>query len=299
MRRIRVTSVILAGTLLTGCGGQPNPESPSPAGSPAAPSTAAQRADPIGLIGLWTPIGADEEPEAVMRIGADSFELFRRCQIAEGTWDANEAGLFVGAPYGYVLVPDRRGCASEAPLRTADDLSPEWLARVTTFRAEGPDRLLLDGQGRVVVRLQPRTGPVDRPGLPPERTGVPAVTDEVRLAYAPARPVPASLTPVTPAALLGRWRPESVPASQWYAYVEFRDGAQWTGSDGCNGVGGRWAAGPAGSFVATFGPSTAIGCDNVPVGDWMDRARRIGLDGTVLVLLDGAGNELGRLHRER
>ncbi|MCU7728100.1 hypothetical protein ODJ79_30660 [Actinoplanes sp. KI2] len=294
-----MTSVVLAGTLLTGCGGQSNPESPSPTSSPTAPPAAEQRADPTGLIGLWKPTGADEEPEVVMRISAESFQLFRRCTIAEGMWDANEAGLFVGAPYGDDLAPDRRGCPSEAPPRTVDDLPPEWLARVTAFRAEGSDRLLLDGRGRVVIRLQPRTGPVDRPGLPPEQTGVPTVTAKVRRAFAPARPLPASLTPATPAALLGQWRPVTAPAPQPDAYVEFRNGTRWTGSDGCNGEGGRWAVGPAGSFVATNGPSTAVGCNNVPVGGWLDSARRVGLDGTVLVLLDSAGNECGRLRRER
>jgi hypothetical protein len=130
---------------------------------------------------------------------------------------------------------------------------------------------------------------------------VPTVTDEVRRAYAAAAPLPARLTPVTAASLLGRWRPDPALAkvNPLSPYVEFRDGGQWQGSDGCNGQGGRWAAGPAGAFVATSGISTMIGCDNVPVAAWMDSARRVGLDGKILVLLDGAGKEVGRLRRER
>lgn len=128
---------------------------------------------------------------------------------------------------------------------------------------------------------------------------MPVVTDEVRRDYLPAVPLPAGLQPVTPAALLGRWGPKPAPAADdgRRPYVEFRDAGRWTGSDGCNGLGGRWAAGPAGSFIATAGSSTLIGCDNVSVQVWMDGARRAGFDRNVLVLLDDTGNVVGRLYR--
>jgi hypothetical protein len=47
------------------------------------------------------------------------------------------------------------------------------------------------------------------------------------------------------------------------------------------------------------GPSTLIGCDNVPVGGWMTRARRAGLDGRTLVLLDAQGNPISRLQHQQ
>jgi hypothetical protein len=101
------------------------------------------------------------------------------------------------------------------------------------------------------------------------------------------------------AALLGRWRPDPTPTAvrPRQPYVEFRDGAKWIGSDGCNGVGGPWAVGPAGAFVAPAGAHTLVGCHNVPVDAWLDNARRAGFDKKGLVLLDGAGKEVGRLRR--
>lgn len=62
--------------------------------------------------------------------------------------------------------------------------------------------------------------------------------------------------------------------------------------------GGGWVVGPVGTLLATSGVSTLIGCDNVPVGDWLSSARRAGFDGATLVLLDQHATELGRLHRD-
>jgi hypothetical protein len=59
----------------------------------------------------------------------------------------------------------------------------------------------------------------------------------------------------------------------------------WNGSDGCNGKGGRWIAGPP----ARGWPSraqTLIGCDGADVGGWLSGASRAGTAGAELVLLD-------------
>jgi hypothetical protein len=79
--------------------------------------------------------------------------------------------------------------------------------------------------------------------------------------------------------------------------VTFASDGSWSGSDGCNGQGGRWRLGTGGDLVTTTGPSTQIGCAGVPVGGWMARARQAGLAGKTLVLLDGTGHEIGRLVR--
>jgi hypothetical protein len=97
--------------------------------------------------------------------------------------------------------------------------------------------------------------------------------------------------------VLGRWRPLGPRAGNPRAYVAFDDRGRWTGSDGCNGAGGRYAVGPAGALLTTSGASTLIGCDNSPVPAWVASARRVALDGAALVLFTGDGRVLGRLAR--
>lgn len=69
----------------------------------------------------------------------------------------------------------------------------------------------------------------------------------------------------------------------------------WTGSDGCNGLGGRWSVGAGGELLATAGPETTIGCENVAIAQWLTTAVTAALDGGTLVLLDAAGTAIGRL----
>jgi META domain-containing protein len=95
--------------------------------------------------------------------------------------------------------------------------------------------------------------------------------------------------------LVRRWVPAVAQgAHPQPPYVELRADGTWTGSDGCNGLRGTWSAEPAGQWQATVGPSTKIFCDNVNVGQWLEHANRANLDGDLLILFDGAGQETGR-----
>ena len=294
--RLRSITVILIGTVLAGCAGPP------PAATPASPRVASSalpgRADPVALVGLWKVSASGEASGAVLRMdGEQQIMLFRRCIALTGGWQANRDGQFLAGFDSYS--PDTQGPACTGVEEPADgpDFTPEWLARATGFQAEGTDLLLLDPSGAAVARLSPGAKPVTRADMAAELTGVPQVTAETRQRFdVVAAPLPAGLTPATTATLLGRWQPDGGDVG---AYVEFQDDGQWRGSDGCNGQGGRWSAGPDGSFLAVAGPSTLIGCANVPVAGWMGEARRAGFDGTTLVLLDGAGKDLGRLTKPR
>ena len=77
------------------------------------------------------------------------------------------------------------------------------------------------------------------------------------------------------------------------------DPAPWTGSDGCNGTGGRWVAGADGGFLAVgAGVHTLIACSGgADVGGQLAAARRVAVDGPDLVLLDVAGAVAGRFSR--
>ncbi|WP_158228335.1 META domain-containing protein [Pseudonocardia sp. MH-G8] len=79
------------------------------------------------------------------------------------------------------------------------------------------------------------------------------------------------------------------------AFVTLAADGRWTGSDGCNNTKGTWRSGPEGELTATSGPSTMIGCENVPIASWLTDATRAGFDGDTLVLRDATGAETGRL----
>jgi heat shock protein HslJ len=112
--------------------------------------------------------------------------------------------------------------------------------------------------------------------------------------------VPSSgVSPLERQELLGRWVPVLARSDRWHEtpYVQFSQDGTWHGTDGCNGLSGRWNVDPDGAFEASSGPSTLIGCDNVNLGRWLVQAQAVKLDGDVLVLRDAKGNETGRLQR--
>ena len=50
-------------------------------------------------------------------------------------------------------------------------------------------------------------------------------------------------------------------------------------------------------FIATSGPSTLIGCENVPIAERMTSARVLGFDGDVLVFVRRNGTAFERFDR--
>jgi heat shock protein HslJ len=105
---------------------------------------------------------------------------------------------------------------------------------------------------------------------------------------------PDGTRPATGADLVGSWLPADRQAGG-RAFVVLGPHGEWTGSDGCNGTKGTWRNGPDGEFAATSGPSTRIGCENVPIAAWLAGATHAELDGDTLVLRDASGAETGRL----
>ena len=94
--------------------------------------------------------------------------------------------------------------------------------------------------------------------------------------------------------LVGTWLPADGQAGG-RAYAALAADGTWTGSDGCNALKGTWQGGPDGAFAATSGPSTKIGCENVPIAHWLAGATQAERDGDTLVLRDATGAETGRL----
>ncbi|MGC4862876.1 META domain-containing protein [Micromonospora sp. DT41] len=119
------------------------------------------------------------------------------------------------------------------------------------------------------------------------------VTDEARRARAPAVALPATLVPADQRQPIGRWAPKSGHKA---AYLEFTADGEWHGSDGCNDQSGRWITAADGTLLATARAATLAFCaDSVPIEQWVTTARRAGLDGKALVLLNAHGDETGRL----
>lgn len=118
----------------------------------------------------------------------------------------------------------------------------------------------------------------------------PATAEAVTVA-----PLPTNLTPVGD--LTGRWIPVD-DVGDHPAYVEFAADGTWTGSDGCTPTGGSWLAGPDGAFLATARTlMTFVACPGVGVAPQVGAARRIGTDGSTLILLDADGTPVGHFRR--
>ena len=110
-----------------------------------------------------------------------------------------------------------------------------------------------------------------------------------------AAALPELLEPATAAKLHGRLdpgrRPRRIDPQRWSSPSQ-ATGPGPTAATAAAAV-GRSRAGA--SCSRRPGRHTLIGCDNVPVPDWVSSARLAGFDGDELVLLDVSGAELGRL----
>jgi heat shock protein HslJ len=188
------------------------------------------------------------------------------------------------------------------------DLAIPWLDLAEGWRPDGPGVLLVDREGQEVVRLDPTTPPDD-----PAFAGViypdqASLSDEDRAVMNVTPSIGAGIAAAaTRELLVGTWSavpPESAPPdggpdAEWpEAGIILNDDGTWSGTDGCNGGGGRWNADAGGVLIATLGPQARVGCNNIDAAGWLGSAFLAGFtaDGT-LVLLGYQGEELGRLTR--
>jgi heat shock protein HslJ len=276
--RLRAALASVLVFALAGCAGDGRPA--------AAPRPPATETGPIALIGLWTVEGTDEQAGTVLRIAPEKqLSLWRSCGMLSGSWAAQGA-LFLATLDG--------GSGDCLPAGSAD-ATPAWLKRATGYRSTGGDQMLVDDAGNTVARLLPGGRPKVTGGVAASEAEPPAITDEDRAKLeTTAAPLPAGTTAAQRSSLLGRWVPASGGAA---AFVAFNGDGTWTGSDGCNGNGGRWTVGADGVFLATAGPSTLMACDGAPVPTWLSTATLAGASADQLVLLDTTGTEVGRLRK--
>ncbi len=284
--RMRAWGVAGLATVLvsTACASSKQGPSAAPTSPAPATSTAPQTFDPLLLVGSWNVLTPAGKPTPYhLRIG-DELTLTTQCGTWIGTWTANAIGMFLAEIDGG---PGSCSTNARGP-------APSWLTAAAAFTVSGSTRNLLDDAGHVVARLWHGHGIELQPDLRQLRA---------RLATGP--PLPGEQTPATAKTILGRWEPIPPPGTMQTpgqaqppsSFVTFAADGSWSGSDGCNAQGGRWRIGPGGSLVTTAGPSTLIGCAGFPVGSWVSQARRAGLDGSMLVLLDAGGHDVAQLGR--
>lgn len=259
------------GDLVVSVPGAPNPAQkpvPQPPQQPLPPRTpvpapAGRAMESTGLTGTWSVRDAGAAAGTALVLGpGPQLELRSGTAQQFGTWRAS-GGVFVAALDG----------------RTP---TPAWLT-ATRATSEGSSVVLHRGTPTALsARLVPAGGQPDPGGI---------------VIHDPA-PLPKALRPAADEELLGRWVPADGSGTEApnRPSVTLEPGGGYTGTDGCNSAQGRWAAGRGGLLLATSGPMTEMGCTGmVGVPTWLGQAHRAGFDGAVLVLVDVAGKELGRL----
>jgi hypothetical protein len=287
----------LAALLLAAACSSSTPKAAAPSPSNGPTSAAPGPGDsPSSLVGVWKVTGAAGEPAgSVLRIGGSGVEpliLFRQCGELLGAWVAGPSGGFLGLLSG----------SSLACLKPAGhgDPTPPWIAAARLFANRGSERELLAADGRVLARLLP--GGVAHPGkdMLPSLAAPPTLSaaDRRRLDSAP-KPLPTASSPATAASLAGRWRPYPVKVYNTPAqpYLSFTTAGAWSGSDGCNKLGGTLRIGSAGELISISGPIAGVGCDGVSVDRWIPAYGRAAVSGNILTLYASDGRVLARLTR--
>jgi heat shock protein HslJ len=286
-----VTLTAAVGLLLSGCA--PTPGEPEIAnGVEPVPPTGSQiselsdpdgvRPDPVGLINLWRVSGAEGETEETwLRIDATELQLWRDCGITTGSWQSN------GSLFAASMWAADPACATGSP-------QVPWLEAVTSYRAVDDGWELVNSAGEVAASLSIDGAPKPIATAADFYTEAPIVTDATKDALRQPQPLPVHLVAAVGADIVGRWQPVDYDGSL-APYVLFERGSDWTGSDGCNGAGGRWATDGAGALLITSGPSTLMMCDGASLPSVLSQARMVAIDGDLLLLLDAEGREIGQL----
>ena len=307
---VALTVGITTSLLLAACGSTDSVGTASQAQPTSVVTVAAVPADqtrPSDLVGSWRLLETDEPAGTVVTMsaglppGSDSVArtpggdlyVWRACGELSGGWTASADGLFVSAI---------DGLGGKCPTRELTTGGPKWLRTAFGFRTDGADRLLLDQAGRVTARLAPGGRATPGPDiLASEADPDPPSDAFIRASVAPPA-LPASVRPALAAELVGTWVGASAPTPlpKRISIVAIRADGTWGGTDGCNGIGGRWASGRGGGLLASSGSSTLIYCDPGKDGDVptaFDSAARAGFVGTELVLFGDRGERLVRLKR--
>jgi META domain len=123
---------------------------------------------------------------------------------------------------------------------------------------------------------------------------------------APASPISSPSTPPPVLMLPGTWRPVQLPgfttpkrARPEDPVLTFTPDGTWSGSDGCNSLGGTFTLNRRGEFRSKARPQRLAECGNVPHTGVLAAARRIKADQETLQFFAADGSRLATYARTR
>jgi heat shock protein HslJ len=114
-----------------------------------------------------------------------------------------------------------------------------------------------------------------------------------------------TLPSLTQADIMGKWRPVAIagydrpltkPPLPWEPHLSFDSGDRWSGSDGCNDIGGTYRLDGNGVRFLTFG-GTLVLCNGTPDFEPIEAAARSEVRGDQLTFLTADGHEIARFER--
>lgn len=272
---------------LTACAGAPAGDGGATDGSADGAET--EPLPPSELVGLWRVDAESEDDETWLQVGSPSsahdVTLWRECGWMSGSWLAGAGSLLVSLHSG-----------SEDCVGDATDLEVDWLLATRGSAADGEGRLLLDAAGDVLATLTIDGEPPSHPDISDDYRTQPDLTEEESAALdARPEPLPDGLEPASAEEVLGRWVPTENYDTE--PFIELLEDATWTGSDGCNGLGGRWLLDAESALLATSGPQTLIGCEGENLGSVLVDAAWLVVDGDTLTFYGPDGTEVGQAVR--
>jgi heat shock protein HslJ len=252
--------------LLAGCA---NSGGAAPGGTGGEPSTA--------VIGSWRPVSIPgyAPPARFPDAFKDAPITFDSRHRLWGTDGCN------GFDVSYRVARDGSisvGDGSSSSIGCANVPNAQVTTKARRVVVDGDELTLLDGDGRLLGRYQ-RIPAVGRPDVGPG----PLAT-----------------------ALVGTWRPLQIagyraPAeyadAMTYAAITFQSDGNWRASDGCNMAHGSYVLDSGGRISVTSGPTTLIGCANVPNAEVLSRAGRVQVVGDRMTLHSTTGAVLATYQR--
>lgn len=245
--------------------------------------------DPVELINMWRVTAPGEPEDTWLRLDAFGYEVWRQNNSPlGGSWDADDVNIVFSPIF-------MAGSAEEMTQGLP------WLTSAVGYAPTDDGWALVDAAGNVTATLRIEGIPPANPNVWDQGRQPPEVTDDIRAQLVEPPALPTGFRAPEPDELVGYWAPIQTFSTHPFAEFFASEGDQpprWTGSDGCNGVGGVWRLGENGRLLATSGAMTAIGCEGVPMEQWIAWGiGRVGFDRDELVTFDRSGAEVGRLVR--
>ena len=269
--------------LLTGCAGPVDPPAPNEAVQPATLDNGDEIVPAVDLVGVWKVTNAAGEGDDTYLRLAEEVMVWNDCGIASGSWAARNDAFIAS-----FNLWSGDSCDFE------DEFPAKWVTDATGYGYIDGDLSLLGAAGERLATLTKDGKPRTDPNMVDDFREQPVLDDLYNRPYEDSVALPSEAQPAK--SIVGRWLPTD-STGDTEPFVEFLADGTYRGSDGCNGLGGRWVAGDLGDVLTTSGFSTAIGCDGSGAPYDVGQAALVGMVGDELTLYDAEGTRLSSFVR--